>query len=125
MQNTLRKYLENENMKNSLLIVFLAISMLYTMAQPTIAADYFTVLIYNNGNPASNAYVAVWDGSITIADGYSDGDGTFGAWLDSSVRYRITARMGNQHGEWVGYPNPAIEIKIEMRPITGIITNHV
>lgn len=101
-------------MKKTLII--LAISILSTMVNPTIAAEYFNIYVYdNNGNLAANAYTEVWDGNIRIADGNSDQDGRFGVWLDPNIKYRITARKNNQFGEKVVYPTQTTKIEIWMK----------
>jgi hypothetical protein len=102
-------------MKNLLLTIFLVVCMFYAMVSPTICAEYFNIYTYDKDRHlASNAHVEVWDGKVRIADGNSDVDGRFGAWLDSSVRYRITARLDNQFGEWNNYPTQTSRIKIFM-----------
>jgi hypothetical protein len=89
------------------IIGLLIILVVTTMTiQSSIASDRFLIYVYDkNGSPATDASVNVWTtDNVKIVGGFTDSTGIFTAWLDSSTKYRITARLGGQFGEWENYP---------------------
>lgn len=89
--------------KKVILLVIIAIAALTLQAS---ASDRVQIIVHeNNGNLAYNIFVEVWDGDNRVDSGYSDNRGAFYTWLESGIRYRITADDGNgQTGEWQGFP---------------------
>lgn len=99
--------------KRSVLLLIIAV---VAIAIPqAIASDKYLIYVYDSsGSIAPNAYVEVFDGGNTIDSGYTDSSGVFTSWLETSIRYRITAKLNNQFEEWQGNPPANGRIDIYM-----------
>jgi hypothetical protein len=71
--------------------------------QPVLAGMFSIYIVYQNGNPASNAYVEIWQGDSKIDSGNADDDGIFWTFLREGGTYHITAKASNgQTASWDG-----------------------
>ncbi len=103
-------------MKKIIWMVF-ALTIIAITAQSVCAIDKYSIYVYDKDNYlVKDAIVTVRDGDNTVATGTTNSGGIFEAWLNSGIRYQITATLGNQFGKWEGYPsNSKFDIYINMR----------
>jgi hypothetical protein len=95
--------------------LLIGLFILMLLAQQSIAADRYTInVIDRNRQPAEGALVTVWDGGIKSDSDYTNSNGLWDTWLESSTSYRITAIRNDQFGEIVITPGKASIIVIEM-----------
>lgn len=88
-------------MKSDSILIAFVISVI--MTQPVLAGMFSIYVVYQNGNPAANAYVEVWQGNNKIDSGNADGDGIFWTFLREGGVYNITAKATNgQTSSWYG-----------------------
>lgn len=88
-------------MKSAAILIVLVISVI--MTQPVLAGMFSIYVVYQNGNPAANAYVEVWQGDNKIDSGNADSDGIFWTFLREGGTYHITAKaMNGQTSSWYG-----------------------
>ncbi len=86
-------------------ILFLIIAVVAIAIPQAVAADKYQIFVHDsNGNNVANAYVEVLDGGNKIDSGYTDSSGMFTSWLETSIKYQITAKGNGQFGDWQGYP---------------------
>ena len=90
-------------MKMRYLLTTIAILAILVIQAP--ASDKYLVFVRDSlGNYVQDAYVEIWDGSSKVDGGNTDSSGVFTTWLDGSIRYKITASMDEQSGDWQGLP---------------------
>ncbi len=84
--------------------IFLSALAIFAMiTQPVMAGMFSIYIVYENGNPAANAYVEIWQGDNKIDSGNADSDGVFWTFLREGGLYHITARAANgQTASWFG-----------------------
>ncbi len=81
--------------------------------QPGIAGSFSIYVIYQDGSPAANAYVEVWQGGGMIDSGPADGNGIFSTSLREGGTYHITAKAPDgRTGVWDGQAYGTITVKI-------------
>jgi hypothetical protein len=96
-------------------ILLIGFSLMALLAQQSTAADKFTIkVIDKNSQPAEGALVTIWDGGIKSDSDYTDNNGSWDTWLESSTSYRITAIKNDQSGEIVITPGNTHTITIQM-----------
>jgi len=90
--------------KTRYLIITIIVAMI--LAPQAVAGDKFWLLVFDkNGNPASDVSIEIWNDGDRIDSGYTDSEGKYVSWLDSNIRYKITANRNEQTAEWEDYPN--------------------
>jgi len=90
-------------MKMRYLLTTIAILAILVTQAP--ASDKYLVFVRDSlGNYVQDAYVEIWDGSSKVDSGNTDSSGVFTTWLDGSIRYKVTASMDEQSGDWQGLP---------------------
>lgn len=92
-------------------------AMIAIITQSAMALDKYSIYVYDKDNYlVKDAIVTVWDGNNKVATGSTDSGGLFPAWLNSGIRYRITATLRGQSGNWEGYPPDRVyRIDIHMK----------
>lgn len=88
-------------MKTAAVLSALIISAI--VMQPVLAGMFSIYIVYQNGNPASNAYVEIWQGDSKIDSGNADNDGIFWTFLREGGTYHIIAKaLNGQTASWDG-----------------------
>ncbi len=88
-------------MKRAVILIAFVVSVI--MMQPGLAGMFSIYVVYQNGNPAANAYVEVWQADDKIDSGNADSDGIFWTFLREGGTYHITAKaMNGQSSSWYG-----------------------
>ncbi len=83
------------------------------VVQPVIAGMFSIYVVYQDGSPAANAYVEVWQGDNRIDSGPADGNGIFSTSLREGGNYHITAKAPDgRTGVWDGQAYGTITVKI-------------
>ncbi|VVB64552.1 Uncharacterised protein [uncultured archaeon] len=87
-----------------ILISLILLLMIGTMVGTVNAqAQQVSIYVYDSrGNPASGAYITVYQGANEINHHYSDSSGTWTTELNLYTRYIISASLGGQYGDWKG-----------------------
>jgi hypothetical protein len=95
--------------------LFVLLSIAIIFAQPTLASQSKCAIhvIDKYGDNVENAYVRVWQNDIEMDYGSTDYDGILYVWLDSDLRYHITADKLDKYGEWNGLLRDRINITID------------
>jgi len=94
--------------------IILGALLITAIAVQTAMAGMFTIyVVYQDGSPAANAYVEVWQGDNRIDSGPADGNGIFSTSLRDGSSYHITAKATDgRTGSWDGQASGTITVKI-------------
>ena len=87
------------------ILILLTSSLMVGAMVGTVCAQSQTFSIYaydSYGNPASNAYITVYQGAYEVKHNYTDSDGRWRTELNLYTRYRVSASRGGQYGDWSG-----------------------
>jgi len=96
-------------------ILLVGISIFALLAQQSLAAEKYTIKVNDKNNqPATDVLVTIWDGQDKSDSGYTNSNGSWDTWLESSTNYRITAVKNDQSGEKVITPGSTYTITINM-----------
>ena len=96
-------------------ILLMGFSVMALLAQQSLAAEKYTIkVIDKNNQPAEGAFVTIWDGDVKFDSDYTDSNGLWDIWLESSTSYRISATKNDQSGGKVVTPGSTYTITINM-----------
>lgn len=115
IRHLIPKTLERGKIMKWAVILLAGFSLIALLAQQSLAAEKYTIKVNDKNNqPAADAFVIVWDGQDKLDSGYTDSNGSWDTWLDSSTSYRITTTKNDQSGERVVTPGNTYTIIIKM-----------